>query len=63
MPQSTMDENTQQPLLGNTTPEWETLRQQAFVIYTNIKEELGDWKQEKTTHSLKWSQTKQKSNT
>ena len=62
MPQSTMDENTQQPLLSNTTSEWETLRQQAFVIYTNVKEELGNWKQVKITHSLKWSQTKQKSN-
>ena len=62
-PQSTMVENTQQPLHSNIAPEWETLRQKAFVIYTNVKEELGNWKTRKITHSLKWSQTKQKSNT
>ena len=47
MPQSTTDENTQQPLHSNIAPEWENLRQKAFVIYTNIKEELGNWKTRK----------------
>ena len=36
-PQSTKDENTQQPLHSNIAPEWENLRQKAFVIYTNVK--------------------------
>ena len=36
-PQSTTVENTQQPLHSNVTPEWETFRQKAFVIYTNVK--------------------------
>ena len=62
-PQSATVENIQQPLHSNIAPEWETLRQKAFVIYTNVKEELGNWKTRKITHSLKWSQTKQKSNT
>ena len=44
MPQSPTDENTQQPLHSNIAPEWENLRQKAFVIYTNVKEELGNWK-------------------
>ena len=47
MPQSTTDENTQQPLHSNIAPEWENLRQKAFVIYTNVKEELGNWKTRK----------------
>ena len=42
-----MDENTQQPLHSNIAPEWENLRQKAFVIYTNVKEELGNWKTRK----------------
>ena len=46
-PQSTTDENTQQPLHSNIAPEWENLRQKAFVIYTNVKEELGNWKTRK----------------
>ena len=46
-PQSTTVENTQQPLHSNIAPEWETLRQKAFVIYTNVKEELGNWKTRK----------------
>ena len=46
-PQSTRDENTQQPLHSNIAPEWENLRQKAFVIYTNVKEELGNWKTRK----------------
>ena len=46
-PQSTMDKNTQQPLHSNIAPEWETLRQKAFVIYTNVKEQLGNWKTSK----------------
>ena len=45
--QSTTVENTQQPLHSNIAPEWETLRQKAFVIYTNVKEELGNWKTRK----------------
>ena len=32
---------------SNIAPEWETLRQKAFVIYTNVKEELGNWKTRK----------------
>ena len=47
MPQSTTVENTQQPLHNNIVLEWETLRQKAFVIYTNVKEELGNWKTRK----------------
>ena len=46
-PQSTTVENTQQPLHSNIAPEWETLRQKGFVIYTNVKEELGNWKTRK----------------
>ena len=46
-PQLTTDENTQQPLHSNIAPEWENLRQKAFVIYTNVKEELGNWKARK----------------
>ena len=46
-PQPTTVENTQQPLHSNTATEWETLRQKAFVIYTNVKEELGSWKTRK----------------
>ena len=46
-PQSTSVENTQQPLHSNIAPEWENLRQKAFVIYTNVKEELGNWKTRK----------------
>ena len=63
MPQSTTVENTQQPLNGNIAPEWETLRQKAFVIYTNVKEELGNWKTRKDNAFTKVAQTKQKSNT
>ena len=47
MPQSTTDGNTQQPLHSNIAQEWETLRQKAFVIYTNVKEELDNWKTRK----------------
>ena len=46
-PQSTTVENTRQPWHSNIAPEWETLRQKAFVIYTNVKEELGNWKRRK----------------
>ena len=53
MPQSTTVENTQQPLHSNIAPEWETLRQKAFVIYTNVKEELGNWKIRKYNTSNK----------
>ena len=47
MPQSTTVENTQQPLHSNIAPEWETLRQKTFVIYTNVREKLGNWKTRK----------------
>ena len=44
-------------------PEWETLRQKAFVIYTNVKEELGNWKTRKDNTFTKVVPKKQKSNT
>ena len=62
-PQSTTVENTQQPLHSNIAPEWETLRQKAFVIYTNVKEELGNGKTRKDNTFTKVVQNKQKSNT
>ena len=46
-PQSTTDENTQQPLHNNIAQEWETLRQKASVVYANVKEEPGNWKTRK----------------
>ena len=45
--QSVTEENTQQPLHSNIAPEWETLRQKAFVICTNVKEELAKSKTRK----------------
>ena len=57
-PQSTTDKNTQQPLHSNIAPEWENLRQKAFVIYTNVKEELGNWKTRKDNTFTKVVQNK-----